>query len=519
VHFSGRISIFLTGFCALVAARSALAQTLPATAPALLPVPDALAQDKARLLIYDLFKSEFAKTAVADRQALGKRLLMEAAATKDDSAGRYALLMEATDLAALAGDADTAYQAASMLARFYKVDGIELKKQALFRSNYLITAPGPSETVSALALDTADEAAQADAYASVEQLANLAEGAAEKTHKIAFVTGIQQRLADLRGLVRDFPTIQKARDLLADDPTNADAHLLVGTFYALRKGQWTVGLPHLAASDDAALHTLAQRDLAAPTDQLQEALLGDAWWDYGENASGAIRTNTQRHACDWYRLAQPGLAGLTLTRIQTRLHAYPLSTTQSSRAEALAAGNVIDLLPLFDFTKDAPGGKWSITNNALQCTAVKYACIQIPYSPPEEYDLRTTFVRTEGDAPITLLLESHNKSFGFSLDVKGEARFERVAGKIAKDNPTNAPVAVSNNHRYTLTVQVRNDSVRALLDDKLVTQWKTDYKDLARYELWKLPVEKLCGLGVNNARATFYSVELIEISGKGHALR
>jgi hypothetical protein len=499
-------------------AQAVSAQTLPATQSALLPVPDAGAQDRARLMIYDLFKQDFAKTTAADRQALGKRLLTEAVATKDDSAARYALLVEATDLAALAGDPETAYQAAVMLGRCYQVDGLELKKQALFRCNFLVTAPGPSETVSRLALDTADEAAQADAFATVEQLVNLAEGAAEKTHKVSVVTGIQTRLADLRGLIRDFPKIEKAKELLADDPNNADAHLLVGTFYALRKGQWSIGLPHLAASSDAALRALAQRDLAAPSDQLQQAVLGDDWWNYGEAASGAIRLNVQRHACDWYRQAQSGLAGLTLTRIQTRLQAYPVV---AAPAESLAAGvgGAIDLLPLFDLSKDAPGGRWTLANNMLQCVPAKYACIQIPYTPPEEYDLRTSFMRTDGDSPITLLLTSHNKSFGFALDVKGEARFERVAGKIAKENPTNAPVAISNNRRYTLTVQVRHDCVRALLDDKLVTQWKTDYKDLTRYELWKLPVEKLCGLGVNNGRVTFYSVELTEITGKGKPLR
>jgi hypothetical protein len=517
VHFSRRISMFFTGFCALVAASSTLAQTMPATAPALLPIPDAITQDKSRLLIYDLFKSDYAKTSAADRQALGKLLLSQAAATKDDPTARYVLLLEATDLAALSGDPDTAFQSAATLARYYQVDGLELKTQALFRTNYIVTAPGPSETICRMALDTADEAALADAFDTVEKLVNLAEGAAEKTHKVAVVTSIQTRIADLRSLIRDFPKIQKARDLLADDPTNADAHLLIGTFYALRKGQWSIALPHLAASNDAALRSLSQRDLASPTDQLQQALLGDAWWDYGETASGALRTNTQRHACDWYRLAQSGLAGLTLTRIQTRMQKYP--AVPSARSETLAAGNAIDLLPLFDLAKDAPNGKWSLTNNTLQCTPAKYACIQIPYTPPDEYDLRTTFVRTEGDSPITVLLASHNKSFGFALDVKGIARFERVAGTIAKNNPTTAPVVISNNHRYTLTVQIRNDLIRALLDDKLITQWKTDFKDLTRYELWKLPAEKLCGLGVNNARVIFYSVELIDINGKGRPLR
>ncbi len=102
-----------------------------------------------------------------------------------------------------------------------------------------------------------------------------------------------------------------------------------------------------------------------------------------------------------------------------------------------------------------------------------------------------------------MLLTSHNKLFGLALDVKGEARFERVGGKIDKDNPTTAPVAISNNHKYLLTIGIHKDGVRASLDNKLITEWKTDYKDLSRYAVWKLPDDKLCALGANNGRWRF----------------
>ncbi len=126
---------------------------------------------------------------------------------------------------------------------------------------------------------------------------------------------------------------------------------------------------------------------------MKQALLGDAWWGYGENAAGAIRVNVQRHAGEWYRRAEPDLAGITLARIEARL--VPIVAAERAAASANLMGPVdgsaMELLPLIDPAKDAIEGKWGIVNHVLQCESGRYACIRIPYAMPEEYDLRVTF--------------------------------------------------------------------------------------------------------------------------------
>ena len=124
-----------------------------------------------------------------------------------------------------------------------------------------------------------------------------------------------------------------------------------------------------------------------------------------------------------------------------------------------------------------------------------------------------------GEGSVGILLSSKGRGFGLAIDVKGEARLERVDGKIAKDNPTTVPVAISNNHTYGVLVEVRKDHVRALLDGKLLTEWKTDYKDMTRYAVWKLGDNTLCGVGANNAQVIFSGIELVEVTGKGKATR
>jgi hypothetical protein len=516
----------------LLALAGAVAPVASAAAgpAARLPVPDAAAQARSEKLIHDLFKNEYAKRTPADRAALAKTLLGQAGATSDDPAARYQLFIESADLAAQAGDGETAVRALAGLAALYDVNPIPLKTRALITAENVATAENAGKLAD-VALATADEAAAADDFAAVGQLASLAEAAAKRTKRVALVAGIQPHVADLRALALEYERTKAALDLLKSTPDDREAHLTVGTFYALHKGQWDVGLPHLARSSDPELSALAQRELSRPADGSQQVEIGDAWWSLADKYPGPSRPILQHHAQDWYRQARTSIAGLTLTRIDARLQnpaTQPGIALTPGPGKVLAdpirahapGGAAIDLSALLDPAKDAVAGAWHpVVPSGVSVGEERYASLQFPYSPPEEYDLAVSFTRTAGDGSLALLLASHKKSFGFALDVKGEARFERVANKIAKDNPTTVPVVIANGRKYLLTVQVRNDRIRALLDGQLLTEWKTDFKDLARYALWKVSDDGLCGIGANGAAITFHSIELTEVTGKGKPTR
>jgi hypothetical protein len=503
---------------------AALAAGEATTAPAetkLLAIPENSAQARAREMIHSVFKEEYAKTTLAARQALARRLVSEAAGTKDDLIARYVLLFDGSEMAASAGDAETAFKAIGELTRLYKVDAIELSRGALLRANAAVTTPEGAEAVVRLSLETADAAVLADSFDVVQQMVNIAEAAANKTRKVTVVSGIQTHLAELRAIAAEYSQVRLAFDMLARNPDDATAQTVIGKFYALHKGQWETGLPHLARCGDPELRSLAVKELAAPVDGIDQTAMGDAWWEYAEKSNGLARVYAHKHAVMWYKKSQQSLSGITKTRIEARLReglAAP-SIKTSPTAVAAPAANAVNLLALVDPAKDAAEGKWSLENGALVVVPGKYSVLQLPYAAPSEFDLRITFTRNDGDGPINVLLAARKKAFGFALDVKGEARFERVANKIAKDNPTSVPVELVNGRRYALTVQIRRDAIRAMLDDKLLTQWKTDYKDLARYAVWKMPDDSLCGLGANAAKVTFHSVELIPVSGSGKALR
>ena len=487
------------------------------TGPAPLPVPALSQQAAAQEEIHKLMAADFAKTAISDRAALAHSLLSQAEGIQGDSATRYVLLVDSAEVAAMAGDAATAITAIDELGRSYTVGTLLLRRDALVQAHAAAQGAAENRTVMSLALETADRAAAADAFDVVRQLAKVAEGAANDTREVKTVASIQEHLADLRGLADEFDAVRAAFVRLDKNPADAEAHLAVGRFYALHKGQWALGLPQLATGSDAELRQLAGQELVHPADGVEQVQLGDAWWAYGEKSGGLTKHMAQAHAADWYRAAQQNLAGTTLARIQTRLAESPVSTPAA--AGAVHGGQSLDLLALVDADKDAVQGQWSKSPAGLVCGSGAYAALELPYQPAEEYDLHVAFMRTQGKGEIAVLLSSHGRVFDFAVDVKGEARFERVNGKIAKDNPTTTPIAISNNQPYALTIEVRKDHVRALLADKPIAEWKTDYKDLSHYALWKSKDDSLCGVGANNAGVTFQSITVTEVSGTGKPMR
>src|SRR5947208_66926 len=106
------------------------------------PVPNAVEQGRARGMIRKLFEKEYAKPAPADRRALAGVLLVQGRDTRDDAAARYVALSEAAELAAASGDASTALAAVDDLARYFAVDGLELRRTALAKALGAAATPG-----------------------------------------------------------------------------------------------------------------------------------------------------------------------------------------------------------------------------------------------------------------------------------------------------------------------------------------------------------------------------------------
>ncbi len=180
-----------------------------------------------------------------------------------------------------------------------------------------------------------------------------------------------------------------------------------------------------------------------------------------------------------------------------------------------------DLLRLVDPAKDAVAGKWQLSSGELISDKAGYARISIPYKPPDEYDLQVVLARQEGKDTVCLMLAGSGTNFAWMMGFYGNKRcgFALVKGHNAGDNPTSSEGALKAGKDYTVLIQVRKDGVRASVDGQVVSQYKTDYKDMSMATGWSVGNTGCLGVGSFASPTVFRSIKVLEVSGKGELIR
>lgn len=170
------------------------------------------------------------------------------------------------------------------------------------------------------------------------------------------------------------------------------------------------------------------------------------------------------------------------------------------------------LLPLINPRRDRVAGNWSFVNEELTVGPSRGARLIIPIQVPAEYDLRITFTRRTGRNSIGAILMHGGKQCTMELDAWEQhlAGFQNVDGKSMLDNPTRREgVALENNRRYTLLMEVRAESIRALLEGQEVSRYVGDGKNLSvDASYWAVPSNTTLGLLSWESWTTFHAVEL-----------
>jgi hypothetical protein len=293
------------------------------------PEPAAEAQKAAETLIRQTFKSDYAKRAPNDQKALARRLLRAAEETTNDPAARYVLLREGRDLAAAAGDPDTALAAVDWLAAGYAVNAHTLKAAVVEAASRSARTPESAAALARGALAAAEEAVAADAFEDAAALAQRAAAIAPLARDpvlLEFAQARAREIADFRG---EFARVRDAVKKLAESPDDPDANQAVGRFRCVVKRAWEDGLPLLARGSDPALKEAAAKDLGNPADAPACMEAGDRWWALAEKEAGSSVKNALRaRAGYWYAKALPNLAGLSRLKVQDRLNKISEATTR-----------------------------------------------------------------------------------------------------------------------------------------------------------------------------------------------
>lgn len=313
--------------------------------PARLPLPQADAIDAAQKAVRESFKDDYTRTRKAeDRLPLARKLLDQAVTMVGNDTERLAMLREAAELAARAGDTAVALEAFDeQVARFVMPQADErlrILMLAVVKPVSIESALAAGEALCALA----DDGIADDNYPFAQRAAKEADVFSRRLKDPVFSARTKSLVERAKQLGDEYDKLGEISDLLGN--TTPDAHHRYGRFLCFLKGDWSRGLTHLAAGDDAALKAIAESELAAGGDDAAAdapTRVADGWYDIGQKQRAAIKEEIQSHALAWYRRALTTAQGLTKVRLDKRIEELErtLASTSGRRVRYPTGANLL----------------------------------------------------------------------------------------------------------------------------------------------------------------------------------
>ena len=160
----------------------------------------------------------------------------------------------------------------------------------------------------------------------------------------------------------------------------------------------------------------------------------------------------------------------------------PSASGTTPAATNTKAPHAVDLLALIDPERDSDAGVWKRTPEGLLIESGEGPCLVFAaYQPPDEYDYILEFTLradsignvgqtcTKNGQNVLWVLQSYSGDTawsGFKID---DRPLEHTDAKIAQP-------ALVKGVKYKSVVQVRRDVIRAFLNDKLLVEWKGEFK-------------------------------------------
>jgi hypothetical protein len=473
-----------------------------------LPEPEPAAAKEAQKVVRDLFKEDYAKKSPADQKALGQRLYGKAMESKGDARSLYALLLESRDVAVGCADLETTIQATNELARSFAIDGPVLKLAALAKIAAAAKDPETARGCARALLAVVPEAIRAENL-------DAAAGAAQKAEALAKIAQDNPLLARAGDVKTDVASIKseagRVKPLL-EKPGSSDAEA-IGRYLCLIKGDWDAGLPHLLAGAKAPLKGVAEKDVLKPVDTEKQLEVAEGWIEIAQKEKSAWRKAAlHARARFWLEQAAQGATGLIKMRVDKRL-------AETGDAEP----GIVNLLRMIDPKQDAIEGEWTLDGAVLVSPPVPWARIQIPYTPPDEYDLTVTVERKEGDNCVGIGLV-HGGTFAVFIDgfpeLGGKTGLDLLDGVVFDKSPAAVKgLILKNNVPSTVVIAVRKTGVTVTVDSKIIVNWQGNYRQLTPSPVWKPRDPKMLLVGAFGSRTLFSKISVVTISGQGKRLR
>ena len=193
----------------------------------------------------------------------------------------------------------------------------------------------------------------------------------------------------------------------------------------------------------------------------------------------------------------------------------------SDLALADDSGKWINLIPRVDVSSSVVAGNWEVDHGVLRTDATASSRLALPFQPTSEYDFRIAFTRTSGVHSVALMFVSSAGQATFEVDAWGQhlAGLQMINGQTMQQNPTRVEnQTLENGRRYSMRVEVRQNQIRAFLDDQLLATQQIDGSAMTMPRVWQMPNAKSLGLGAYSAATTFHKVEVRPIGSAKLAL-
>lgn len=192
-------------------------------------------------------------------------------------------------------------------------------------------------------------------------------------------------------------------------------------------------------------------------------------------------------------------------------------------ASAPASAPEVELLPLVNLDQDSVSGKWSLEGGVLTSPKGYGARVQLPYSPPEEYDL--TAIVEPLDEPNGLILGQRSGGQRFLVLLSYQAggspmsAIENIDGKNVGNVSTHgAPVFVKGRPAQVIC-SVRKTGVHVQVDGRTVIDWTGKPSQLSLGEYWETPNKETLFLGAYDCRYRVTRLTLTPRTGEGKSTR
>ena len=276
-----------------------------------LKVPTVAEQTKSEELVKEIF-APYPPVKQADRAALARKMIDLALEPNNDVSGQYVLFRDSRDMAAGAGDVTTALKAADEMSKKFDVQpsGAEMKVALLEKMRPMVRSTTDATTAANACMQAASEAATGGKADVIARAAAMAGSYANTSGDADLIAAVKIHFAQMQDVEKTVQTAKNANQALKVNPNDPQNNLAMGKYLCFMQNDWEKGLPLLAKGADPALKSLAETDLAHPSDPEKLLELANGWWDAAEKVTPAEQAHVHARAGILYTAALPGLSGL-----------------------------------------------------------------------------------------------------------------------------------------------------------------------------------------------------------------